>query len=857
MASEPRIEMLDGGIVNSRDRSTLPPGSLTRAKNCFYRPHDPALWKHPGRVAYDTLATTPGTISVVGLRYLEFDKTTAQLVKVKKSGGGFALSTSAFTAETGTWSDFADAIGAATGLDSIYYLDKYILLIGAPTTTGNLIGNNLVMRSDAIVRRQGLAPVVSTPGAALVAGGWPNSATFPLGWYAFITTEVHDAEGTDELESSWEGEHAAMINVNDVAKSVQITFPTLVNAGKMSDGSNLINKRRVYMAGPVGGIDPVPTSQPSDPPLSEYRLVAEQSVADGTVVIGTTNLANGRLPGTAAGWTNPNNIKVDDNVGATHSGNTLDLLKATNYGFANAGTVVGVAVEVKMKRSANIPLTLPKVQLTKDGTNPVGSSQNVPFVQIGAPNLVFDTDYHVFTMGGPTETWGAALTAADTNAATFGVLLTNGTFPFGTGSWDVDYIRVYVYTAGGGSDIPIGQDFPIVSIPIAGGSTVLYPSHSQPPPSSTGDVFQGQVVQNDVNNPGEIVWSLPLKPEYFPGPYRMRLDSKRHDEVVCIRTMGEVVLIGTKDGLWRVPRLPSEVDSFYDTGPVKEKFCPDKGVVSAQAIAAFTTPGGPTMAAFVSPNGIHYTDGFHVDTLIRDIDWYNMVNPDKLNLSTLINYPKRSTLEFSYIPFGDNTSTRPTKRLILHYHPSQRVEGGKLKVTGPIDLDSICGDVARLNGQDVYLTGHDNGAVYVEDRGWQDAANDNVNLIMDVVTRDIYPAGVGYEATVERTWWRHGKFDTPEIILTITPWVKKSGGDYFTPAAGPRWTGKARNAAAGAPLPDDPSGPNNSGALERADTHFIAESFLYQMTTSSANQGYWLAFVAYQIAGRGPSDNPG
>jgi hypothetical protein len=119
----------------------------------------------------------------------------------------------------------------------------------------------------------------------------------------------------------------------------------------------------------------------------------------------------------------------------------------------------------------------------------------------------------------------------------------------------------------------------------------------------------------------------------------------------------------------------------------------------------------------------------------------------------------------------------------------------------------------------------------------------------------MYPAGVGYEATLERFWWRHAQYETPEITLTMRPWVKKTGGDYFTPDGGPRWTAasKTRTANAGEPLPEDPPS-NNSGALERIDPHVIGESFAFELFTSDAEQGFTLDYLAFVVAARGMSE---
>lgn len=858
MAIEPRVEMVDKGLSNTRDRSLIAPGALSRANNCYYKPHDPALHKIKGRAAYDSSATTPGTFPIIGLRYLEFnpDDASPRLLKLKRTGatGTRILSRSDFTAETGSWTDYSDTVGDGDGLESVYYNRRHLLLTGANVPTGDLFGNNLVYFPSGHVRRHGLAPVVSPPTVALGTGSWPNNTEFPLGWYFFITTEVTDEsdQALEFIESSWEGDTMGGIDVSSAANGVTVTFPALVNTGQYADTSlGIIAARRIYMAGPVAATG---TGRPENPALSEFFLVGQVPIGTSSYTVSALNLASIALPTVASGtFSSPNNALTDNNSGATAAINAKTL-KLQTFGLSVSGSVYGYRVEMKARYNGvgvapNLYSSV-SVQLLDAAGAVTGTAKAID---------ISTRSWSTFVLGGPTDAWGATLTAANVNNANFGVLITSQILSPSSPTIEIDVVRVQVYATGGTTSFSFGDAFPYVSIPIVGGNTVVYPANSEPPVASSGDVFQGQVVLNDVDRPDDIVWSLPDRPEYYPAPYRMRLDIGREgaDQVTCVRTLGEICLIGMKRHLIRVNKLPNESDSFFETGRAYDVFCVDKGVVNRKAITTFTVPGQPPLAAFVGYNGIFYTNGFRVDTLIEGINWEAMVNVSKLDVCWLENYPREHTIVFAYVPADDTTSEFPTKRLILHYHPSQTLEGGKLKVTGPIDLNSSCSAVGWLAGAPVLLTGNNNAGVYVEDRGWQDAANSNADLVMDVVTRDIYPAGVGFEATVERFWWRYAKYASPEITLTVTPWVKKTGGDYITPRSGQRWTvaSKTHAANAGTNLTGDPTGLNNAGSLHRSDTHFICESVAFQLTTSEANNGFTLDYLTFMLAGKGPSEN--
>ena len=49
-----KIISLSGGLVNSRDESSLAEGELSIADDSFYKPNDPAIWKVPGRSEFNT-----------------------------------------------------------------------------------------------------------------------------------------------------------------------------------------------------------------------------------------------------------------------------------------------------------------------------------------------------------------------------------------------------------------------------------------------------------------------------------------------------------------------------------------------------------------------------------------------------------------------------------------------------------------------------------------------------------------------------------------------------------------------------------------------------------------------------------
>src|SRR5690349_21022659 len=206
------VEPVNGGLVNVRDPSLLRPGELVQCDDMHYLPNDQALYKVKGRTKYNT---TAAPAAIQGLRHLLFDDVTDVLLA--HYGTSYAYSVFDDEVESGgtPFTVLATTVGQGATLDAVHYNNKHTLLNGMHADIGSAAdGPNQVLKSSYIMRRHGLAPVASwgTTAPALVTGSWPNDSDLPLGWYFFIFTEVHDAGGADEVESTFNGTPAA-INV--------------------------------------------------------------------------------------------------------------------------------------------------------------------------------------------------------------------------------------------------------------------------------------------------------------------------------------------------------------------------------------------------------------------------------------------------------------------------------------------------------------------------------------------------------------------------------------------------------------------------------------------------------------------
>lgn len=757
-------EPFNGGLVTARDPAILNPGELTRAENAIYLPNDPGIHKARGRAKYNTVAIT-GAGDVKGLRYLEFDGGTNLLAAHTSDDIHF----SSFSDETGSFgtpSPLAD-VGSGATLDAVHYSNKYVLLTGA--------GQNSIVNADGTTRKHGLAAVYMDTIPTIVSGAW-NSA-LDLGFYHFFVTEVVK-DGFTTIESTvgadTDGSYsktATTAITSITSQSYNIVRPSAVNTNA--------THWRVYMAGPTTASEPAPA-------LTEFRLVVEKAIADTNVTVGNGAFSGARDPGTAVGgsWTNPNNALTNNNVGARCSVNLATLL-LTNFGFSGlTGTITGFEVFVKLRIPDFTALSYkPKLilDLTHNGTNFFPGNNSIYIL----PHLLAGSvaNYVMNLQGNQYETWGRTGTPpwalGDVNGnASFGIRLTYGRYstnPLGSDPIiDVDNVKIVVHTTGTSQSVVTleGQPFRTTVVSV-GGITTAFGADGPPPVATTGDVFEGQLVLNDTTDQSIIKYSLPDSIESFPFPYFLNFETKTQDVVSCIRRLGNKLIVGLKQGLYRINYLPRESDAEFDRGRAYEAISESDGIVGTQSSTLFAPENGPLFLAYVSHRGLRYTDGFQSRPLNQDIDWVNTVRlpaagatTDYLAQSILVDYPKLQQIWFYYVP---PAATTRTKALVIHYSAGHQREDGTFRITGPIDVPVFAATHARLGGDDILLTGQTGGFVFVEDRGYTHNAGGTIAFA--VQSREMYIAGPGREWVLENLFVRH-RADTTSTI-TVTPSTRR------------------------------------------------------------------------------------
>lgn len=724
-----QVEPVNEGLVTSRDASTLSAGELQRCENLHYRPNSPSLWKIPG----SSLVADTGSSSVSGLAYCGFDDADDRLVaQVGTEYKAINLTTAAVST--------LETITPGTTLVSVHHTDSHHLLNGA--------NRNQVLMNDGTTRRHGLAPVTSKVGLALLAGGAWDTVLAPLpNTYDYWATEVWKTDDW-ELESTYEG-LTAYIAVTS-GNYVQITLPPWTNTHvpaaerfwRVYRGQPRVNAKISRF--PEGNL--VSEVSGTDNTVNDGLSTTGSYAPAGTVTIVTTKPSWGNSEWTLQGWSGSTNLASSNNSYATATINNradCSILALSSFGWT--ATTYGnpiVSIEVSVEGQRNNNKSILFCALSGDNGASVTDWALIPVIE-------GSTDYTYSVSG----TWGRTWTPGELADGSFIVYL----FALCTSSGSTTQIHldhVQVRVTSGGQFETFGITFPALTIAVSDTAPSSIGAHGDPPIASTGDVFQGSLVTNDIEVPTAIAYSLADQPDYFPALYRMAFDTASKDRVTNITSLNNMLMIGLAGQVWRVNYLPRETDAEFAAGRVQDLVDPFYGVVGPKAACKLTI-GGELIMAYVSASELRYTNGVSSGTLVTDVNIRDYVDESQLNLIELTNNPRYSELVLKY-PVGGGFKT-----LRFSYHKTHMKETG-LKCSGPHDetATSWALGVSPV-GEQLLYAGYSDGSVYKMNVG---VANARPLL----KTREMYSAGPGNEWTYDELWVHHGASgDTLTSFLDI------------------------------------------------------------------------------------------
>jgi len=353
---------------------------------------------------------------------------------------------------------------------------------------------------------------------------------------------------------------------------------------------------------------------------------------------------------------------------------------------------------------------------------------------------------------------------------------TDGTFSAGAEISEVVIATTTIEDTRTGTDptIPAGTTYQLWVANIFG-TTQTTPRNGPAPTATTGDIFEDSLCLNDVDNPTLIRFSFADDPHSFPEFNFIRFETKEHDEVRMIRAMGNSLMIGLKDSLWRVNILPRPEDASFDTSRVKSQVEGAFGCVGPLAATTFSFGLGPRLA-YVSVSGVVVANEAVWDVLDDDINWEDEVEISRLPFAVLRDNPTKYRLQLYYTPKG---GTANTKALYFHYHPSHAKgtqNNFRSKVTR-VNVKAAAAALATIESDRRVFTASDS-QLFLEDEGTVDESTSG-GIKMRLKTGDNFLVGIGGASNVNSTWVHHQN-GTQSMTAKATLTMRNSGSDDVT-----------------------------------------------------------------------------
>jgi hypothetical protein len=625
-----------------------------------------------------------------------------------------------------------------------------------------------------------MLPVVSTPTYSTSAGTFSLTVT---GYYEYWTTEV--AKITQDsaevlLESTFIGKPLTVF-VATTAQVPVIAIPAARNSitTHWRLYRSVVKETEIEQKFPVG-------YQIAEGPKS---VSAQADTRVGT----TTNFAYPTLFNTGASFqwrdaVSATAVFADDGNAATlHTWANGPPQGQTYYGF-NFGGFAGSITEIEVQVQAWVSSGTPPAALTVQ----IGVREpTLGAIGTGDPSDPYSVHYKT---GSQNYNFTGTSHASSETVSFQGLWIAQDQVRLNSSDFGADFaVSLQLWQ---GKDVTLSIDFLKVRVTYEGSAdpthafdTVVYTfgdevsqvgKNGVPPSSSTGDIFQDSLVVNDLNDKSLIRYSYPGEPESFPESYYLNFETRENDAVQMIRVVNNRLVIGLGSSLWRVNYLPSEKDATFDRGKATECISKSYGVINQMCCCTFT-PDGPTeQLAFVSDQGVHYTDGYNFTTLTDGVDWRGQILSTSATSSAiaLINDKENQILRF-YFRNGEETAGEETYLCLPlcygagHWVNGQAKVGGLLHMrnyhaptSGYASLKSVW-NVPRDNGSVDFLFGYGGasasagaGKVYRE-TGTTIPSYDGR---MQFTTRRMYLAGLSKEWRLNEVYGYCGSYSGGPVV---------------------------------------------------------------------------------------------
>jgi hypothetical protein len=293
------------------------------------------------------------------------------------------------------------------------------------------------------------------------------------------------------------------------------------------------------------------------------------------------------------------------------------------------------------------------------------------------------------------------------------------------------------------------------------GSTYI-PAAGQPPASRDLAVYRGALVFIPVDTPNQIDYSLPAQPDYVPYPaHRLRLFPGQRDiELRGVVEINDVLVIFGRTRVWTIRDLPFVNSPSFNLGELGvDVLSPNAGLPGTpRSYVSFTSDRGHTLLAWVSDNGIWFTDGLMaheqgmgVVWATRNLDWASTVDTTRLDETSLSYDQEYQIVWFDYYDPSGNQKSLALHVSALHWIQDESTPVPVPKISGPHNHQIISRTWGEDTDGNLQIWSLTSDAIYLENSGDSDAAQFDdmgTDIISLLETPWQYPAGIFSELMV-------------------------------------------------------------------------------------------------------------
>ena len=758
---------MNGGLVTSRDPSDLNPGELVQAKGIYYKPGDTGR-AHilPTRAVFNS---TPiiGNGPIFGVAVCQFDSGgTDRILAYQGLGGPPITSSVVYSGTPGATGTLSTALitglsASATRLSVCHFDDRWYIANGYDAI--RVIGRD----STGSIRKAGMiaptaAPIaytsLSTTGAKTRASG---SSVLSGTW-----TDAGSAWDTSDRTFA----RCELSALNATAAAIYYTFPsTAFTTGYVEVKWVLHTTRTSPAPGPQGGDGGRGDgSGPQgigggDATGVNAKMEIWYKKDGSTPSVGSDGTVTG---GTLLGsWTtfdrhHMRSVRTSQAAisGLTNGTDNLTGLRIVIVFKYLSGTKLADARIYDISASNGIPTaaftTTTGMYYAYTEVDSVNSLESPPSPSV----FVTGTGINNVLLGLPSSTQGTGVKNSNTN-----------------------FFRIYRTTDGGTEGESMGvicndvapeptltsftDDFSVIdkdtqatpllrmlSISSNREGETNYFLDEPPPNLKTLTSWEGSLVGTSISQPRSLYYSEAGYPESWPTINSIvKFPIPERDEIVNCVTVGDTLMIACTNAIITLTSLPRVLDGVFNAAaavPMKGQ----PGCVGQYAITTYSVAGEPR-AVWVSPYGIHETNGVNSRRLTNALNWAATVNAATLSTAVLQWNQKTLALKFAYDSDGGGTND---SFLLLHMAPEHQTENGP-KITGPFTASINCLASSEVAGVYREYSGHvSDGKVYLEESTGAEAVT--------IETARIY--GAGKLLRVTKGNLRHS--DMPAETCSIT-----------------------------------------------------------------------------------------